>query len=159
MAKISAENIIYLAADHRGYQLKEQIKHFFTENKILFSDCGNKKYQVDDDYPDYAKLLAKKIQSSKFTAKGILLCGSAQGVCITANKFRGIRAAIVNSKAQVELAVKHNHVNVICLSADSLNLITIKKIIIFFLTVKPSKAQRHQRRISKIKRIESLNFK
>ena len=150
---------VYLGADHRGFKLKEQIKEFLKTENIFFEDCGDLKYTRDDDYPDYAKAVAQKLQESKFQAKGILLCGSAEGVCIVANKFKGVRAALIESAEQAERAVKHDHANIICLPADRLTIRKTKQIILSFYKAKPSMAQRHLRRIKKIKRIEQQNFK
>ncbi|MAG60376.1 ribose-5-phosphate isomerase [archaeon] len=159
MATKKVQNLLYLGADHRGFQLKEQIKQFLIKQNISFIDCGDLNYKKDDDYPDYAKQVAKKVQASKFQSKGLLICGSAEGVCITANKFKGIRAAIVEQKEQTELAVKHDHANVICMPADRVVIKKAKLLVLEFLAAKPSKAQRHVRRINKIKRIEKQNFK
>lgn len=153
------ENFLYLGADHRGFKLKEEIKKFLEKQKIPFLDCGDLIYNKDDDYPDYAKKVSKKVQASKFQAKGILICGSAEGMCIAANKFKGIRAAIVEKKEQTTLAVEHDHANIVCLPGDRITINKAKLLVTAFLAAKPSKAERHVRRITKIKQIEKSNFR
>ncbi len=153
------QDLLYLGADHRGFELKEQIKEFLLKENVSFIDCGDINYKKDDDYPDYAKAVAQKLQASKFKAKGLLICGSAEGVCIAANKFKGIRAAIVEQKEQTELAVKHDHANIICFPADKVKISKAKVLILTFLAATPSNAVRHVRRINKIKKIETQNFK
>ena len=153
------QNLLYLGADHRGFKLKEQIKVFLLKKNVSFIDCGDVNYKKDDDYPDYAKNVAQKLQVSKFKSKGLLICGSAEGVCITANKFQGIRAAIVEQAEQTTLAVKHDHANIICIPADKVKISKAKTLILAFLAATPSNAIRHLRRINKIKKIEKLNFK
>lgn len=159
MAIKKEQNILYLGAGHRGFELKEQLKLYLLKEKISFIDCGDLNYKKDDDYPDYAKKVAEKIQASNFQARGILICGSAEGVCITANKFQGIRAAIVGHVQQTKLAVQHDHANVICFPADILSVQRARSLVSVFLKTQPSKAERHLRRINKIKKIENQNFK
>ncbi len=153
------KKILYLGADHRGFKLKERIKQVLITENISFMDCGDINYQAQDDYPDYAKKVAEKVGSSKGKAKGLLICGSAEGVCITANKFKGVRAAIVQKEEQTKLAVQHDHANIICLPASTITPGKAKQLIRTFLKSKPSKAARHIRRINKIKKIERQNFK
>ena len=138
MVKTKEEVSVYLGADHRGFKLKEQIKEFLRKEDISFIDCGDLKYKKDDDYPDYAQAVAQKMQKSDFNARGILLCGSAEGVCITANKFKGIRAALIESQEQANLAVRHDHANVLCLPADRISLRKMKFIVAAFLAARPS---------------------
>jgi ribose 5-phosphate isomerase B len=156
-----SSRMIYLGADHRGFQLKEQIKQFLIIQSINFIDCGDTNYNKNDDYPDYASMVAENLSNAQSytNTKGILICGSAEGMCITANKFKGIRAVIVEREDQTKLAVQHDHANIICLPANTLTINRAKKIISAFLKSKPSKAVRHLRRIKKIKKIEKLNFK
>ena len=160
---VSKSNVtFFIGSDHRGFKLKEQIKEFLVKQDIQFKDCGNTIYKKDDDYPDYAKAVAKQIQKALKTnqpAKGILLCGSAEGMVIAANKFKAIRAALTTSKEQTILAVKDDHINVICIPANTSKITKSKSIILAFLKAKTSQAKRHLRRIKKINQIEKNNFK
>jgi len=139
--------MLYLGSDHGGFKLKEQIKEYFNKNNIEFSDLGNKKLEKNDDYPIYAKKVAKAIKKED---KGILLCGSSHGMCITANKIKNIRAVSVNNLEDAKLTRQHNDANILCLSGWNTSLPKAKSIIDTWLKTKPSTASRHQRRIKKI---------
>ena len=82
--------MLYIAADHRGYDEKEKLRHFLDLSNIEFIDLGAKEYDPDDDYPDYAFKLGEIVV--KEDAKGIILCGSGVGVCVACNKVKGVRA-------------------------------------------------------------------
>src|SRR3989339_1180685 len=84
---------IYLGADHNGFAIKEYIQDYLEAKGYKVEDLGNVKLNPRDDYPDYAKAVAKKVQKNQ-DALGILFCGSGQGMCITANKFKGVRATL-----------------------------------------------------------------
>lgn len=143
---------IYLGADHAGFALKEKIKKWLTKQKIAFIDLGDKKLRPTDDYPDYAVKVAKAVVKDK--SLGILLCGSAQGVCITANKIKGIRAIVPFNPREAVLGRKHEDANIICLSGWFFTLMKAKKMIGLFLNTPFSGEARHVRRINKIKKLE-----
>lgn len=149
---------IYIASDHAGFDLKEKIKKSFEKEKFDLEDLGPKEYKKTDDYPDYAEKLSKKVSRER-NSKGILICGSGQGVCMTANKFKGVYAALAYDVDSAEHSVKHDHVNVLCLPGRDMGKAKAIKIIKNWLKTKPSSAKRHQRRVNKIKRIENKNFK
>ena len=143
---------IYLGADHAGFALKEKIKKWLTKQKIPFVDLGDKKLRPADDYPDYAAKVARKVASGK--SVGILFCGSAQGVCIAANKIKGIRAIVPFNPREAVLSRKHEDANIICLSGWFFTLMKAKKMIGLFLNTPFSAEARHVRRINKIKKLE-----
>lgn len=140
--------MLYLGSDHGGFKLKEQIKSYFNKNNIEFSDLGNKKLDKSDDYPIYAKKVAKKVSQTK--TKGILLCGSSHGMCIVSNKTKGIRAVSVNNLVDAKLTRQHNDANILCLSGWNTSFPKAKSIINIWLKTKPSNASRHKRRIKEI---------
>ena len=142
--------MIYLGADHRGFRLKERIKKYLKEIGKEFEGLGNRKFDPNDDYPDFAKRVAKAVSRSPKN-RGILVCGSGLGMSIAANKFRGVRAALCFNEKMAELSRRHNNANILCLAADFLPLAKIKKIIKIWLETKFSKEERHKRRIKKIK--------
>lgn len=147
-------NIVYIGSDHAGFELKEKIKKWLEKEKIKFQDMGNLKYDKSDDYPDYAAKVARAVAKSKGKSRGILFCGSAEGVCIAANKVKGARAV---NPATIKLALlsrEHNDANIICLSGWFGSLATSKKMIKVFLNTKFSSAARHKRRVLKIKKLE-----
>lgn len=139
--------MLYLGCDHGGFKLKEYIKTYFDKNNIEYSDLGNKKLEKSDDYPVYAKKVAKAVKKND---KGILFCGSSHGMCITANKTKGIRAVSVNNLEDAKLTRQHNNANVLCLSGWNLSQAKAKNIINTWLKTKFSEAKRHKRRIKKI---------
>lgn len=142
--------MIYLGADHRGYDLKEEIKKFLELEKIKFKDLGNLDYIEDDDYPDFAKKVAEKISSNLKEDKGILICGTGIGMSIAANKFKEIRAGLCLSGYMAKKAVEANDINILCLAADITDVGTSKKIIQEWLKAKFKDEERHKRRLNKI---------
>ena len=115
---------ICIASDHAGYNIKEYIKNFLLKKKIKIIDLGPfSKNSVD--YPDYAKKVSRSIKSKKNDI-GILICGSGTGMAISANKTKGIRAAVCYNKSSTRLSREHNNANIIALGAR----LTKKKIFI-----------------------------
>src|SRR3989344_4488642 len=113
--------MIYLGADHRGYNLKEGIKNFLAENGQSFEDMGNFKHDPNDDYTDFAKLVAEKVSQNPQTDKGILVCGSGVGVDITANKFKGARPALADDAQPAKQPREHDDANVLSPPADEVD--------------------------------------
>lgn len=142
--------MIYLGADHRGYNLKEEIKKFLTENSQDFEDMGNFKYDPGDDYTDFAKLVAEKVSNNPKLNKGILICGSGVGVDITANKFKGVRSALADDVETAKQSREHDDTNILSLPADQVNLETAKQIIAIWLQTPFSNGEKYKRRIEKI---------
>lgn len=150
---------IYLGADHAGFQLKEKIKHWLEAKKISYEDLGNLVYDPDDDYPVYTAKVARKVAQKN--SIGILICGSAEGVCIAANKVKGIRAVNPSSLIQTKLSREHENANILCLAGGQskepqpgISLLEAGKKITLFLHTKFSNAARHRRRITEIERLE-----
>lgn len=141
---------VYIGADHAGFKLKQKLIPFLKKNHQVV-DVGAKKFNKTDDYPDFAKKVAKNIKKDN---KGILICGSAEGICIAANKFKGIRAVAVWTKTNAKLSRQHNDANILCLSGWQLPLSRAKAIAKTWLATKFSNEKRHIRRLNKIKRFE-----
>jgi ribose 5-phosphate isomerase B len=138
---------ICIASDHAGYELKEKIKDYLINKSISVIDLGP--YSEDSvDYPDYAKKVAKRLILRKSDA-GILICGSGTGMAITANKFKGIRAAQCYNKASTVLSRQHNNSNIICLGSRMLKYKEAFKYVMYFLNTK-FESGRHQKRVNKI---------
>tara|TARA_B100000780_G_scaffold127353_1_gene89236 strand:+ start:63 stop:500 length:438 start_codon:yes stop_codon:yes gene_type:complete len=138
---------ICIASDHAGYELKEKIKDYLIKKSISVIDLGPfSKSSVD--YPDYAKKVAKRLLLNKSDA-GILICGSGTGMSITANKFKGIRAAQCYNKTSTILSRQHNNTNVICLGSRMLKYKEAFKYVTYFLNTR-FEGGRHQKRINKI---------
>jgi len=106
--------MVILGADHGGFELKEKIKKYFDENKIEYFDLGAKSEDNDDNFPEIAIPLAKNVASKKFE-RGILICGSGVGVCMAANRIKGVRAVNCVSEEIARMSRLHNDSNVLCL--------------------------------------------
>ena len=138
---------ICIASDHAGYQLKEKIKDFLIKKDVPVIDLGPLASE-SVDYPDYAKKLAKRVLLKKSDG-GILVCGSGTGMAITANKFKGIRAAQCYSRKSTVLSRQHNNANIICLGSRMLKSKEAFNFINYFFNTK-FQGGRHQKRLNKI---------
>ncbi len=145
---------IYLGADHAGFERKEHMKAYLLEQGHAVEDLGAHELDLQDDYPDYAVLVAKKVMSEP--SRGILFCGSGQGICIAANKIDGIRAALAYNEQSAEASRTDDDANVLCLPARDLTDDQVKRIIETWLSTEFSEAERHKRRIEKIRSIEQM---
>ncbi len=146
--------MIYIGSDHGGYKLKEQLKKFFKKKKLEFVDVGAKKLTPNDDYPDYAKLVAKKVSQNPLRNVGILICRSGQGVCIVANKFSNVRAALVWNVKESKMSRIDDMTNVLCLPSDYISSKLAEQIVAVWLETPYSSEARHVRRIKKINALE-----
>lgn len=138
---------IAIGSDHAGYDYKVEIVKWLTENGYKVDDKGvdaNKSV----DYPDYAHPVANAVESGE-AAFGILLCGSANGVCITANKHQGIRAGLSFEPEVAKLIRQHNDANIIGIPARFVSLEVAKQMVELFIET-PFEGGRHQTRVNKI---------
>ncbi|MBI4993716.1 RpiB/LacA/LacB family sugar-phosphate isomerase [Candidatus Wolfebacteria bacterium] len=147
--------LIYIGADHRGFQLKEKIKNILKEKGYQFVDVGNAQYDENDDYPEFAALVASRISQDPIARRGIVICGSGVGVDVVANKFKEIRSALVNSPDQAYLSRNDDDANILSLSAEFINENNLEKILLTWLTTPFSNQEKHKRRIEKIREIEN----
>lgn len=138
---------VAIASDHAGFKLKEILKPFLTSQGCNVSDLGtNSENSVD--YPDFAKAVASAV--SKGVANlGVLICGSGIGMCMTANKFKNIRAVVLNDEFDAEMSRKHNNANVACLGARKLSEGKAEKLLGLWLAAR-FEGGRHEKRIKKI---------
>ena len=141
---------IYIGSDHAGYSLKEDLIKYLKALNHEIIDCGTDTL-ASVDYPDFAKLVCKGVK--EHNAMGILVCYTGIGMSIAANKYQGIRAALVHLVEDAKLTREHNDANVLCLSAKNTNIDEAKKIVDTFLNT-CFLGERHLRRINKIKEIE-----
>ncbi len=143
---------IILGADHRGYELKNQIIAWLQQERLSYYDAGATSYDAEDDYNDYAKNVALSIQNPapNMPRMGILVCGSAQGVAMQANRFRGVRAAICDAADQAAETRSHNDANILCLPADRVDIERAIPIIQSFLETRPLEEEKYQRRNQKL---------
>lgn len=149
--------LIYIGADHRGYALKERLKQHIKDSGYEVVDLGNSRLDPSDDYPDFAKLVAKNVQADPEARRGVLICGSGVGVDIVANKFDRIRSALVSSADQASASREDDDTNILCLAADFVDEIDAKKIVTAWLLAQFRGEERHKRRISQINQIEAEN--
>ena len=142
---------IAIGSDHRGVGLKKAIMKLLDEKGHAYEDFGA--YTEESvDYPDIAIKVAKRVAKGDFEF-GILICGTGIGMCITANKVKGIRAALCHDIKSARRARQHNNANILCL-ADEEKQEQLNEIIDAFLTSE-FEGGRHQRRLDKIKDIEA----
>lgn len=146
--------MLYIASDHGGFDLKKHLKECLRERNVECVDLG-----VDSrdsvDYPDYAAALARKVLNDKDN-QGILICGTGIGMSIAANKFPGIRAALVHDEFTARMAREHNNANVIVLGGRVLNPGLACKIVQIWLDSVYA-GGRHQNRLEKICALEHLS--
>ncbi|MBX2940978.1 MAG: ribose 5-phosphate isomerase B [Cyclobacteriaceae bacterium] len=138
---------IVIGSDHAGYEMKEDIKIFLQNQGLDVSDFGTHSTE-SVDYPDFAHPVANAVEKDE-TVLGILICGSANGVAMTANKHQGIRAAICWNEELASLARQHNNANILCLPARFIKTELATKIVNQFLQVR-FEGGRHERRVDKI---------
>jgi ribose 5-phosphate isomerase B len=138
---------IAIAADHAGFEYKEELKSYLEEKGYEVTDYGTNSPE-STDYPDYAHPLATAVADRTYPF-GISVCGSGQGMCITTNKHAGVRAALVWNEEITALARQHNNANIVCVPARFIDLDYAKKLIDIFLETE-FEGGRHERRVGKI---------
>lgn len=141
---------IFIAADHRGFELKNKIIEYLHEKNTRIEDLGNYQYDPQDDYPDFARKVAQAVLQNTVEFFGIVICGSGVGVSIVANRFPGIRCAIGFKKEQVIHARENDSVNVLALPSDYVDFETTKELIDVFLKTQPKQEEKYARRIKEL---------
>ena len=141
--------MLLVASDHAGFALKEELKDDLAARGIAYRDLGTG--SADSvDYPDYAHQLAAAIERGE-AARGLLVCGSGQGMAMTANRHPGVRAALAWSEESARLSRQHNDANVLALAGRLLSPQDAKRILSVWLDT-PFEGGRHERRVGKIER-------
>lgn len=143
---------IYIGSDHAGFQLKNIIREFLHDGGYAVEDIGPYSYERGDDYPDYALKVCKKILKSG--GRGILICGSGQGMDRAANKIPGIYSSVCWNEESAVIAKEHGDINVLCLGGRLVGPSRAKRIIKIWLERPYKNKKRHERRINKIKEME-----
>lgn len=142
---------LYLGADHRGLSLKHQVIDWLQKQSIEFTDFGAYEMLPEDDYNDYAKKVVNALlDADTQPVFGVLICGSAQGMCMQANRFKGIRAAICRNPQEAQETRSHNNANVLCLPADTLNTDQAIATLQTFLRQSPLEQPKYLRRNQKL---------
>jgi ribose 5-phosphate isomerase B len=136
-----------VGADHAGFHLKSKVIAYLHEQGYQTKDFGT--YSADSvDYPDFAHPVAATVDADDYPM-GILICGSANGVCMTANKYPYVRAAICWNEELAQLARQHNDANILCLPARFISEELALEIVKTFLST-PFEGGRHEKRVNKI---------
>jgi len=140
---------VYIGSDYRGFERKNQLLKSLPATDYNIIDVGAYSYHEGDDFNDPAIAVARNVRKDR-DSKGILICDSAHGVTMQANRFKGVRAAHCENEESAILAREHDDANVLCLSAHFLDEETMKKIILTFLETKFSNLERRVRRINRL---------
>lgn len=151
------KNLIILAADHAGYELKEAIKKHLESKKIQVLDVGAHELKPEDDYPEYMSAAAMHVAKDlKGETKAIIFGGSGQGEAIVANRFPGVRAAVWygGSEEVIKKSREHNDANILSIGARFTDAASAKKAVDLWLETPFSGEERHARRIEEIDSIE-----
>jgi len=144
---------IVIASDHGGFELKQKLYSWLSENGYNIKDLGNRNFDPKDDYPDFAASVAEEISSGK-ADRGIILCGSGVGACITANKFKNVRASVCHDTYSAHQGVEHDSMNVICIGARIIGENLAKEIVEAFIKAEFQKEERFIRRLEKLNQFD-----
>jgi len=147
--------MVYISSDHRGFEVKNKIRQFFSENGILHQDLGPFEYKEDDDYPFYAFELARMVVTNQ--GMGILVCRSGAGMTIAANKVAGGRAALVESLEEAQLVRNDDDTNILVLDTETFDPQKDFEIIRTWLNTPFSNEERHIRRLKEISDYENAH--
>ncbi|MBQ3453133.1 RpiB/LacA/LacB family sugar-phosphate isomerase [Candidatus Saccharibacteria bacterium] len=140
---------IYVGADYRGFEKKLRLLEFLAQGQDEVYDLGAYEYNEGDDFNDPAIAVAKAVREDR-GARGILICDSAHGVTIQANRFKGIRAAHCDNVESAQLAREHDDANVLCLSAHFMDEDKLYEVVRAFLTTDFQNLERRVRRINRL---------
>ncbi len=147
---------IAIASDHGGFTLKKALINFLSQRGLETLDLGTNGTE-SVDYPDYAIKVASLVSQGQADA-GLLVCGTGIGMCITANKFKGVRAAVVSDIYSAKMAKEHNNANILCIGGRISKPSQAEELVRMWLET-PFEGGRHQRRLEKIQEIENKNLK
>lgn len=147
---------IAIGSDHAGFELKEAVGGWLRERGFEVVDCGTHG-TASVDYPDFAQAVALEVQAGQ-CRRGVVVCGSGAGACITANKVVGVRAAVCHDTYTAHQCVEHDDVNVLCLGARIVGLSLAEELLDAFLGASFTGEERHQRRLDKVLAIESAQL-
>ena len=140
---------VFVGADYRGYERKNQLLKFLADNGFSVTDLGDYEYQEGDDFNDSAISVALNVRENP-GSMGILICDSAHGVTMQANRFKGIRAAHCDSPESAKLAREHDDANILCMSAHFVDEKLMQEISQIFLDTTFENLERRVRRINRL---------
>jgi ribose 5-phosphate isomerase B len=145
---------IGVAADHGGFDLKEQVSRMLREAGYEVIDFGDGQPKPDDDYPDFVVPLVRAVACGKVD-RGVAICGSGVGACVAANKVPGVRACLIHETFSAHQGVEDDDLNVICLGGRVVGYGLAWELVQTFLAARFSGAERHRRRLAKVAGLES----
>lgn len=146
---------IFISSDHAGFRLKKRlVRYVENELNLKITDLGPESFEENDDFPDY--IIPAAQQAVKTGGRAILICGSGNGACITANKIKGMRAALAYNIESAELSRKHNDANGLCLAGRVLSEDHAMAIVKKWLGTEEFLGDKYQRRNEKIEKFEGL---
>jgi ribose 5-phosphate isomerase B len=148
---------IGIAADHGGFELKEQLIAYLKPMGYEIEDFGAYKLDTSDDYPDFIVPLAQAVAAGKLS-RGIAVCGSGVGASVAANKIAGARAALITEHFSAHQGVEDDDLNIICLGGRITGYVAAEELVLAFLRAEFSGADRHQRRLEKVRVLEKENL-
>lgn len=142
---------IYIGADHNGFEMKAKLTEALIRAGYTVIDEGDKLRSPEDDFPQFAELVVRAMQASDDKdVRGILICGSGQGMCIAANRFRGIRASLVWSAEEARASRNDDDSNVLCLPSRYMDIADAVKLAEVWLSTPFAGAARYKRRIHEL---------
>jgi ribose 5-phosphate isomerase B len=144
---------VAIGADHAGFELKETVAGWVAGAGHEVVDVGAFALDPQDDFPDFAEAVGRAVQDGR-AERGIMLCGSAVGACVAANKLRGIRAATCHDTYSAHQGVEHDAMNVLCLGGRIVGTAVAEEIVAAYLTAIYVPEERFQRRLDKVMAIE-----
>lgn len=146
--------VIGTAADHGGFELKQQLVILLREAGHHVVDFGDHSLQPNDDYPDFVIPLAQAVAAGKMD-RGVAVCGSGVGACLAANKVAGVRACLIQDPFSAHQGVEDDNLNLICLGGQVVGIAEAWELVQTFLAANFSGEERHRRRLAKVAALES----
>ncbi|HMH02076.1 MAG TPA: RpiB/LacA/LacB family sugar-phosphate isomerase [Terriglobales bacterium] len=143
-----------VAADHGGFEMRQQLAKLLASEGHEVVDFGNKVYDTNDDYPDFTIPLARAVATGD-VARGILICGSGVGASVAANKVNGVRAALCGDHFSARQGVEDDDMNIVCFGGRTMGIALAWDCTKNFLAANFSGAERHRRRLTKVIQLEN----
>jgi len=150
-------NEIFIGADHQGFELKNILRDWLTEQGHTVTDFGPEKIDTNDDYPDYGLRVAEAVAQKPNERLGILICASGVGMAVAADKVKGVRAGLIHHPLIARAARADDNINVLALGAQYISADEAKEVVKAWLETPFSGAERHQRRLDKIQHYEQAH--
>lgn len=146
---------IFIGADHRGFELKNELIEYLQNKNIRVEDLGNYEHDPEDDYPDFAQKVAEAVLQKPDEFLGIVICGSGIGVAMAANRYKGIYCGMGINAEQIKHGRQNDHINLLSLASDTISPEEAEQIVDAFIETVPIHKGKYLRRL---KKIDSLNL-